>query len=366
MRKIVDKLPILICCCILFNGSGGNYLPVISLLAAAAVSSLSQYAEKSRLSLCAEIFYILLCIVNPHFFGLFPVVLYDILSDKRYSLCVFSGIVFVAEAGSFEVWQMVLLAGCTVMSAVLQNRTAALETVEQKLIQTRDTSAELNMILADSNQRLLENQDYEIHLATLRERNRIAREIHDNVGHLLSRSILQLGAVQLIQDEKLRSESLASLSDTLNNAMTEIRSSVHDLHDESVDLKQAVADAVKPLGENDIRVHTEYDVSGNVPNKIKFCFISIVKEGVSNIIKHSNADCVSVVIREHPAFYQLMVEDNGTCDGIADDGGIGLSNMRERVGSLGGFIEISPGKKGFRIFVTLKKTDGVNYEDSCG
>lgn len=358
MRKIVDKLPLLICCCILFTDSGGNYLPVISLLAAAAVSSLSQYAEKSLLSMCAEIFYLILCLANPLFFAFFPIVLYDILSDKRYSLCVAAGIVFLIGAGSFEVWQMILLAGCTVMSVVLQKRTSALETVEQKLIEIRDTSAEINMILADSNKRLRENQDYEIHLATLRERNRIAREIHDNVGHLLSRSILQLGAIQLIKDEQLRGESLASLSDTLNNAMTEIRSSVHDLHDDSIDLKQAIAESVRPLGENDITVHTEYDVSGNIPNNIKFCVISIVKEGVSNIIKHSSADSVRVVMREHPAFYQLMVEDNGTCDTISDEGGIGLSNMRERVSNLGGFIEISSGKKGFRIFVSLKKQMG--------
>jgi signal transduction histidine kinase len=42
----------------------------------------------------------------------------------------------------------------------------------------------------------MEKQDYEIYLATLRERNRIAREIHDNVGHMLSRSILQIGALK--------------------------------------------------------------------------------------------------------------------------------------------------------------------------
>ena len=47
-----------------------------------------------------------------------------------------------------------------------------------------------------------QNQDYEIHLATLKERNRIAREIHDNVGHLLSRSLLQTGALQVMNHDK--------------------------------------------------------------------------------------------------------------------------------------------------------------------
>ena len=137
--------------------------------------------------------------------------------------------------------------------------------------------------------------------------------------------------------------------------MTEIRSSVHDLHDDSIDLKQVISESVKPLTENNITVYTEYDVNGNILNSIKFCMAGIVKEGVSNIIKHSNADSVNIVVREHPAFYQLMIGDNGVCSETFSENGIGLSNMRERVRNLDGFIEISSGRNGFHIFVSLKK-----------
>ena len=52
----------------------------------------------------------------------------------------------------------------------------------------------------------MEKQDTEIYLATLKERNRIAREIHDNVGHMLSRSILMVGALKTVnQAENLKS-----------------------------------------------------------------------------------------------------------------------------------------------------------------
>ena len=81
------------------------------------------------------------------------------------------------------------------------------------------------------------NQDYEIYLATLKERNRIAREIHDNVGHMLTRSILQLGALSVINKDETVGEAINDLSGTLNTAMTSIRSSVHDLHDDSIALK---------------------------------------------------------------------------------------------------------------------------------
>ena len=89
------------------------------------------------------------------------------------------------------------------------------------------------------NRMLVEKQDYEIYAATLKERNRIAREIHDNVGHLLSRSILITGAAKALNASDTLSPVLDNLDHSLNQAMTSIRSSVHDLHDESLNLKEA-------------------------------------------------------------------------------------------------------------------------------
>ena len=62
----------------------------------------------------------------------------------------------------------------------------------------RDDSVERELTLQEANRQILENQNDQIYIATLRERNRIAREIHDNVGHMLSRSILQTGALLAI------------------------------------------------------------------------------------------------------------------------------------------------------------------------
>ena len=86
--------------------------------------------------------------------------------------------------------------GMLIVAAILLAcRTGRILYLEQEMIRLRDTSTELNLVLQEKNKNLMEKQDYEIYLATLRERNRIAREIHDNVGHMLSRSILQMGAL---------------------------------------------------------------------------------------------------------------------------------------------------------------------------
>lgn len=355
MKKILDKIPLIICCCTLLSGSYSNTLSVYAFLAAVSVSSLSQYCGNTGISLAAETAYAIMCFFFPEFFCFMPLVLYDILSDRRYWLCIAPAAAFITAAVSQSLRHIPMLCAYILMTVILQHRTSSFERLEQQFIESRDNSAELNMLLTEKNRRLRENQDYEIHLATLRERNRIAREIHDNVGHMLSRSILQLGALQITCRDESQQQSLSALSGTLNNAMNSVRQSVHDLHDDSVDLRQAVTDAVKPLEEHGLNTNTDLSFSENIPNNIKFCLISIVKEGVSNIIKHSSADRASVIIREHPAFYQLMIEDNGRCPSTINENGIGLSNMRERVAELDGIININSDKNGFRIFITIKK-----------
>lgn len=355
MKKIADKIPLLICSSIMLFSVGGKVIPVLAVLAAVSISSLCQASDNRAVTIGAQIFYIILCVIDPLFLFCFPVVLYDILEKRRYLLCGAAAVVFIVNMMSFETVQVIYLAGLVSGTVIIQKRTEELEQVTKKLIVTRDTSTELNMVLSEKNQQLINNQDYEIHLATLKERNRIAREIHDNVGHLLSRSILQAGALGFISDDELRKESLSSLSETLNNAMTTIRRSVHDLHDDSIDLKQTLNEIIGSLNEKGVKVSTELECSEAMTNEAKLCIIGVVKEAVSNIIKHSSCTQVNITLIEHPAFRQLKIHDNGECSEEISHSGIGLLNMRERVERLGGIITFNSGKSGFDIFVSLRK-----------
>ena len=109
---------------------------------------------------------------------------------------------------------------------------SVMQILEEKLRRTQDDSKERSLLLSQKNKALQEKQDYEIYNATLKERNRIAREIHDNVGHVLSRSILMVGAAKIINKDPGMTAMLKNLEDSLNHAMNSIRNSVHDLHDE--------------------------------------------------------------------------------------------------------------------------------------
>lgn len=217
------------------------------------------------------------------------------------------------------------------------------------------------------NKALLEKQDYEIYAATLRERNRIAREIHDNVGHVLSRSILMTAACKTINKNDSLDPLLGNLEESLNGAMNSIRSSVHDLHDDAIDLEDAIKGLVKDF--TFCPVNLTYDMSRQIPREVKYSLISITKEGLSNVMRHSNADSVDILLREHPALYQLCIEDNGTPENEIPDiqtvsdsnkakntsGGMGLSNIRDRAKALGGTVQITQ-ENGFRIFVTIPKS----------
>ena len=144
----------------------------------------------------------------------------------------------------------------------------------KKYLETRDSSTELEYMLKRRNKELIESQDDSISNATLKERNRIAREIHDNVGHMLSRTILQTGALMTIYKEEPLHGQIQSINDSLNEAMNNIRESVHDLHDEAVDLKLSVVEIIKSIKDRYV-IDFDYDMSDKVSRNIKYCFISL-------------------------------------------------------------------------------------------
>ena len=300
----------------------------------------------------------------------FPLLLYQTLSAELFPLAVaelplWGFLVF--QINRFPAVLCLLGIFGFILSFFLWLYAEKYQALYQDFHQIRDDSEEHALLLSEKNKALLEKQDYEIYAATLRERNRIAREIHDNVGHVLSRSILMTAACKTINKDEALAPLLENLEASLNDAMNSIRSSVHDLHDDAVDLEDAIKGLVKDFTFCPIAL--TYDMSRQVPREVKYSLISITKEGLSNVMRHSNADSVNILLREHPALYQLCIEDNGTSGNEIPDiqtesdsdkmnnisDGMGLSNIRDRVKSLGGTVQITQ-EKGFRIFVTIPKS----------
>lgn len=298
--------------------------------------------------------YVIGCFFNPMLVFFCPIYIYEYCYQERkwgLLLCL----LFPVNYGNFEqFWQISLFIVLVLLAVFLAFRTKRQVSEHREFLKLQDSSSEEKEAMQRRNKELLEKQDYEVRVATLSERNRIAREIHDNVGHMLSRCILQMGALMVVNknNEEIY-QNLRSVNESLNEAMNSIRESVHDLHNESVDLKQSIVEATAEIRKN-YNVTFDYDMSENVPREVKYAMIAIVKEAMNNIIKHSNATCVSVLLREHPGFYQLLIEDNGTVINTGKHAGIGLSNMKERVETLGGTINFRT-DHGFAIYISIVK-----------
>ena len=237
----------------------------------------------------------------------------------------------------------------------------------------RDDSTEINLLLKEKNKNLLINQNYEINNATLTERNRIAREIHDNVGHMLSRAIMITGAIKVVNKNENLYNSIDNLEECLSNAMTNIRESVHNLHNNSISLQNTVQKIVDDF--KFCNIHLTYDMTDHIPNDVKYAFITIIKESLTNIEKHSNATSAKLTLREHPAMYQLIIHDNGsiisefdssiydTENYLSTSTGIGLNNIYSRIHMLKGTIKIYT-DNGFCIFISVPKGEKHEYSNS--
>ena len=227
-------------------------------------------------------------------------------------------------------------------------RTLSLERSRQAYQNLTDNAKEVSLRLEQKNQDLLEKQDYEIQVATLNERNRIAREIHDSVGHLLSRSILQLGALMAVyrQPPALNAQ-LDTLKSTLSQAMDSLsgKASTTSTTNPSTSTPSckpcagALISALSPC--NRLRRHgAENEILPDRHRPGGPC------QYYAPFQRHRRV-CFRGGV---PRLYQMVVKDNGTKQGAGDKAGIGLKNMEERVSLFHGNLTVSR-KNGFRLFI---------------
>ncbi len=363
MTYIIDKLILIFLSAFLLYGSCSMDRLVIYLLIGVIFVCLNGYFENRKLDIITGIIYIIMLLVVPELILIVPLVLYDLFEQKLYIIEGIVGVLLVGSISDIGVITFLFLTLMIVLSYMLFYKSSKNERLSQQIKHIRDDSEEKNILLAEKNKHLIEKQDQDIYVATLKERNRIARDIHDNVGHMITRSILQMGALMTINKEEPLHGQLESVKNNLDVAMNNIRESVHDLHDESIDLKQAISDLVDEIKDS-FECSVDYDIGDNIDRKYKYAIIGIVREAVSNIIKHSKNDSVDIIIREHPGMYQLVINDYKKGHGhsktleatknIDRTDGIGLQNMQDRVKSLKGNISIDE-SNGYKIFVTFPK-----------
>jgi signal transduction histidine kinase len=201
-------------------------------------------------------------------------------------------------------------------------------------------------------------------LAVADERTRIARELHDVVGHSVSVMTVQASAARRLlkpHQEKER-EALLVVEQTGREALAEMRKMVGVLRRP----EESPALAPQPSLEHidKLVAHTEerglpveLRIEGEpqqLPAGVDLTAYRLVQEGLTNAIKHAGAARAEVVVRYGNGNVEVSVTDDGSGDGGGETGGHGLVGMRERVAVYGGELEAGPrAEGGYRLKARL-------------
>lgn len=359
MANLIDKLILLLCCSIFYlDITSDNIYFVFLILIGIALSAICSYINNESLSIIVFVIYLGFSIWIPELIYFIPLISYDVFIIRYKYLPTLILIPAIINYDILSSNLFISILFITIMGYLLKKRTTELHIIRSNYITFRDETKELSSILENKNKELMEKQDYEINLATLNERNRIARDIHDNIGHLLSSSLIQIGAITAISKEEHVRALLTNVNVTLSTGMTSIRESIHNIHEESMDLYSKLSSIIKDF--TYCAAILDYKIEKELSIKAKYSIIFIVKETLSNVIKHSNATQVSIRLLEHPGLYQLIIQDNGKSVLFnPNSDGMGLSSIEDRVLTLGGQFNINK-DNGFEIFISLPKGDIKN------
>ncbi len=191
-------------------------------------------------------------------------------------------------------------------------------------------------------------------MAQTRERNRLAREIHDTLGHALTGIITGIDAAVSMLDYSAEGtkKQLSLVSEVARQGMTDVRRSVKALRPDALE-KQELEGALRQIigqAEATTGLKVEFD---NRAGQLRFdsdeeeVLYRIVQESMTNAVRHGYADHLWIRVEREGKMLRLLIRDNGRgCGEITD--GFGLTHMKERIRLLGGTVKFD-GSDGFCI-----------------
>ena len=357
MNRLFDKSIVLACCIAAALGLAVDARLVAAFCIGVIIAALAEVAQGERtrhVSEAGSYAYVIVAVFAPSLMPFAPLAFYDIARRVRREHAwpaLGIGIAFVfalvgsLRAGALTTRTLLLTAILSVAATLLSLRTAQLEREQQRMRRTRDGLQERALALEARNRDLADRQDYEVELATL--------------------ASLQAEALRVVHaDEPGVAADFADVKRTVDEALQLVRTSVHALNDNAVDLSvqlERIVEGTRSDGGPQIELEV---MAEHAPANVANCFAAVLREALSNTIRHACAQTVTVRCMEHPSFYQLIVTDDGVgevqASGRGTAEGMGLASMRERIEALGGTFTAGPraGAGGWRVFATVPKQQG--------
>jgi signal transduction histidine kinase len=197
-------------------------------------------------------------------------------------------------------------------------------------------------------------------MAIMGERQRLAREMHDAVGHrLTAAAVLLEGAARLIRPEPDRATRLVETSRAqVRQGLDELRAAVSALHADNqgtqslADVLSALVDVFAQGAEARVTLDLPAGVAEPEPDR-KRVIVRTAQEALTNVQKHAAATRIELALRIEGSAYVLTCRDNGRGPAAAQDAqaapggtGYGLGNLRARAAEFGGTVDLEPGPDG--------------------
>jgi signal transduction histidine kinase len=361
MERIADKCVVLLACLSLVALAGAvDAVRVVALLVAVGAGACFELSHGRRPAAAATVCCVTcaLAALVPGAWVALPLACYDLPRVRsRWVLVVAPCCVAWAWAAGVPATTAAVLLALVACSMVLSWRCGRSVGLERELHGLQDDLQDKVIDLREKNRELEDARAYESHAAALAERTRIAREIHDSVGHQLTRLVLEVEALKVVhRDDATAVEELGELSDGLGEALTSMRASVHALEDSALDVG---VELNRLAGQSGI-AHVDVDCSleGSPPAVVSRCQVAVTREALTNAARHARASYATVRVTGLPGLWQLRVENDGDvpADAAGLEGrGMGLRGMRERVEGLGGTLLVGSDGQRFSVFASIPR-----------
>jgi signal transduction histidine kinase len=286
----------------------------------------------------------------PGFLGVFPAVSAAALRLPARSGAVVAGIAIAALAVAWALF------GHHPVAGVVLNEfgVAAFYLLATFARRYREANEQSQRLIVE----LEQTRAAQAQAAALAERQRLAREMHDVLAHLLSGLVLNLEGARLIAergdaDPKV-AEAIGRAHRLAKTGLEEARRAIGMLRDDALPGPRRLAELAAEF-EGDSGIACTFAVSGDehdIGSDGSLTFYRVAQEALTNIRKHAYPDRVEVRLAYEPADARLTIEDFETDNRRPPPGdgtGYGLTGMRERAELLGGTLTAGPTADGFRV-----------------
>lgn len=229
---------------------------------------------------------------------------------------------------------------------------------------------QLNHDLQDLNEQLKDYADIRERMGETRERNRLAREIHDTLGHTLTGLSVGLDACVLMSDvdPAATKKQLTLLAESARMGLKDVRRSVDKLRPDALEhytLQEALDKMIRDFQDvTDVDIHFVCHLPHlSFDKDVEEVIYRIIQEGMTNAVRHGHAHEIFISLAKEKETLILIIEDDGIgCASIHQ--GFGLHHMQERVALLQGDIRFY-GSEGFIILAeipTRREINDQNYD----